>query len=822
MKNIITLLFFLFCSVINVCAQANKTYSIEKMQERIAPQLEVFPQEKIHLHLDRDYYIPGERIWFKAYVVDALTHQSPTYSRYVYVELINSADSLVNRVMIRRDSLGLYHGNIFIGDMVTEGYYTVRAYTRYMENLSEDYFFKKNIRIGSLSAMDTDKKQKNRKRHAKVDYDVSFYPEGGHLLDGDFCRVAFKALNEDGTSESVSGEVVDQSGAYVCDAKTLYAGMGSFSFVPVQGKQYFLKSKNSQGKEKQFKLPAVIRESYALVTSYRGRNHAVSVKKTAGLPKASLYLLIHCGGEVFYFKEWNWKNNLLMFSADILPSGVMQIVLFDREMNPLSERLIFNKNEHHVRLAFSTNKPVYERRDKIVSGLLVTDQEGMPLTGHLSVSVTDDKDITVDSLTTILSTLLLSSELRGSIETPAYYLQDNIQSEAALDLLMMTHGWRRYNIPEVVKGNVEIPEIKFEDAKNRSGKVQSLFLGKPVIGGDVVYFASDGTILQTQTDTLGYFNFGDFDYPDSTHIFIQARNQKGKDRVELVLNEESFPVLKHMPHSTIWNYNGADHPDAETKDDFMKKAEQRAQYDEDIRMIHLKEVEVTAKRIEKKDEARLQYWANSSSDVTIYREQIERRNPLLVTDLLHMIAGVQVAPDGTISIRGQNSIMGRSLPYVLIDGVPIEWPDVMFSIYDSPLESVNIFDVESIDIFKGASAAIFGMRGGGGAISITTRRGTSFDHGEKMSFNHASINPLGYQQPVEFYSPKYDTPEAKNLSNPDYRTTLFWKPDVVLSKEGKASFEFYSSDFQTTYSVVIEGVSTDGKIIRQVGKIVVE
>ena len=115
---------------------------------------------------------------------------------------------------------------------------------------------------------------------------------------------------------------------------------------------------------------------------------------------------------------------------------------------------------------------------------------------------------------------------------------------------------------------------------------------------------------------------------------------------------------------------------------------------------------------------------------------------------------------------------------------------------------------------------MFGVRGFGGAISITTKTGGVGN--KRNEYNATVYTPLGYQKPVEFYSPKYETLESKHLTIPDYRTTIFWKPDTVIADAEEASFEFYTSDFPTTYSVVIEGLTTDGGIIRQVEKIRVE
>jgi len=139
------------------------------------------------------------------------------------------------------------------------------------------------------------------------------------------------------------------------------------------------------------------------------------------------------------------------------------------------------------------------------------------------------------------------------------------------------------------------------------------------------------------------------------------------------------------------------------------------------------------------------------------------------------------------------------------------------------LLTVQITEIDAIDVFRTlAGSGIFGIGiGANMVINITTRLADDEDE-DSFRYNFTTINPLGYQPAVEFYSPKYDTPESKYSSNPDYRTTIFWKPDITVTESGKASFEFYTSDFPTTYSVVIEGISNRGKIIRHVDKIVVE
>ena len=203
---------------------------------------------------------------------------------------------------------------------------------------------------------------------------------------------------------------------------------------------------------------------------------------------------------MLYFSEWAGKQAVSL-PTDDLPAGVIQILLLDGHMNPLSERLVFSSNDAYEQVDFLTDKDAYQVRDKIVATLSLPDSpfgvasryvedfnqapalyeeadsfiprrsETLRQTlSHLSIAVTDDKDVAVDESSTILSSLLLSSELKGYIENPAYYLQDPV----AMDLLMMTHGWRRYNIPEVAKGRPEQPKIPFQEFQEISGRVETV------------------------------------------------------------------------------------------------------------------------------------------------------------------------------------------------------------------------------------------------------------------------------------------------------------------------------------------------------------
>ena len=805
------------------------SYGLEMIEERINAQLEVYPQEKIHLHTDRNFYIPGEKIWFKAYVVDAHSHLYPTYSQYVYVELISPADTLVNRVMVRQED-DMFYGHLPLSELIPEGDYTLRAYTRYMENQGDDYFFKKNIRIENLTSVKNQREQtaeRNRNRRTqtgrtasltdrfKEDFDVSFFPEGGNLLEGIFSKVAFKAINKNGYPETVSGKIVDENGIEITSAETYYVGMGVFNYIPQAGKKYFLKCENDNGVEKQFELPKPHPRAYSLSATWRGKRLMVGIQKSMNAPDISCYLLIHSKGSVLHFSEWDKRYGSVTLMEEQLPAGVIQFVLFDGQMNPLSERLVFNKNDDaSAKVEFHTDKEVYENRDKVVATLSLPDSPfSLPFGegrggafSHFSVAITDDLDIAVDESTTILSSLLLSSELKGYIENPAYYLRDDV----AMDYLMMTHGWRRYNIPEVVKGNFEFPQTPFQISHKISGTVKNLLTGRPVAGSEIIAMMRGGGVSVTSTDRNGFFIFPDAEFPDSATFYIQALNyrriERERHRVKLVVNDESFPALNYALQTPAMVSVTEAEPQVNA---LIEKADQRAMYDDDLRVYHIEEVKITAPRIQKLDEPRLRFWANSSSNQIVRRDDLEKLNLVYLADYLVIFvpgARYQLSSFGNPPTVSWRNIGGRGTPVVFVDGIHREdgW-------------GIPVGVIESIDIFK--SGYQFGMIGANGAISITTRLGNDVP---VIRHNHAVYTPLGYQQPAEFYSPKYDSLEAKQSRIPDLRTTIYWKPDVVISEDGKVSIEFYTSDFRSTYSVVIEGISSDGRIVREVKKIRVE
>ena len=893
----------------------NNIQDIQNIPDRLVSlfqkQLEVFPQEKIYVHTDKPYYISGEKIWFRAYLANAMSHEPVSINRNVYVELINPLDSVIDRVKIRQEE-GAFYGYLSIPEDTPEGNYTLRAYTAFMRNQNESDFFTKTIHIGDpqarlvhtepsftfesnsrvdatfrFSSVKTSEslvpqsvkvsvnggKQMNVKPDDKEttgirfdlpmaskkrilllemtesgklyrqfisvpvpdnDFDVSFYPEGGSIMQGTFCKIAFKAMKSNGQSTDISGIVYDQTGKEIREFHSEHLGMGSFSLRAEKGKSYYAICQIDKGESKRFDLPAAVDSGYALsVNRVKDKMYMTVLKPAGTAPDDELYLLAHTRGMVHFADRWNPEKEYIIYPKQF-PSGVLHLILFDSDLHPVSERLVSINNPDKATVSYQSDKENYAFRSLVKNKVILTDSGGQVLTGSFSVAVTSDQEVQTDSTSNILTQLLLTSDLRGNIENPDYYFQDNNSSSHALDLLMCTQGWRRYNIAELAQGHLAHPLLPVETFPEISGIVNGGLLHKPAKNVEVIAVGYQCDYLEkTKTDKDGRFYFRGIECPDSTQFIVRAVS-KGIIGTELILDKEIFPGRTLLPVVLSPEINSAG-INSSKFEQYVDKAERQYVYEHGVRMIQLPEVQITAQQ--KPLRKSIYYDPPSASDV-ITEERIQKSGATNVFQLLSMLPGVLVTADNNthgfrVSIRGGDAVF-------LLDDEIVEQKNIVLQqkgingqkdiVVQTGINDYlgSISDIEQIEVVKGAATAIFGMRmgvanggSGGGVIAIHTKRGENTKD-NTVALNIKGLKPLGYQQPVEFYAPKYDTPEKRNAQAPDLRTTIYWQPVVQTDSQGEASFEFYTADESTSYTVVIEGLADDGSIIRQEGKLLVK
>jgi len=291
-------------------------------------------------------------------------------------------------------------------------------------------------------------------------------------------------------------------------------------------------------------------------------------------------------------------------------------------------------------------------------------------------------------------------------------------------------------------------------------------------------------------------------------------NQKdqGKDMTELQIDNDTFPEIK-----TSWTETGIpEEKNAPILLDYVAKSDLQYTYENGSRIINLPELEVEAVYKKKTEYKSYNY---SEPDYSVSAEDIEKFRGNDVANLLYTVPGWVVRKvlrtnddrfNGPSSTKDTSPTLTSGLPLLLIDGVERGYAN------RETLNAINIKEIGQLDVIQQPGRlAFFGSRGMNGVISIITKRGKS--HPIPPALNIQSVTPLGYQLPVEFYSPRYDTQESLDDPKPDLRTTLYWKPDVITDDEGNAKLDFYTADDPGTYSVVIEGVSDDGKLIHYRG-----
>jgi hypothetical protein len=768
---------------------AQQSVSSETMAQRFAHIWYHNPQEKVYLHTDKHLYSAGETIWIKSYLVNATTHQPSTKSNYVYVELLDSAMRMKQRVKFRRDGAGAF-GMIKLPADYSPGEYTLRAYTSWMQNAGKEFFFHKKISLGNL--IDT------RSSLAKVldkhklteedpdDFDVQFFAESGTFLTGILQSVAFKAIASNGLSEEIRGTIVNQNNEEVAAFTTAHLGMGKVILMANPGDRFTARVTSSRGKVKQVELPLPVEQGIGLNLSYNRSKINFTIANTTPLPIDSLRLLIHCRGEVILHAALSKYEGQLPES--ILPAGISSFSVIDASNRVWCERLYFSRNFIEPLITMQTDKETYLSREPVELSFMIQKADSTPLPGSFSVSVTDVFHVQHDTINDDLrSYLLLSSDLRGYIESPQHYFNDNsMQTREKTDLLMLTQGWRRFNTAEIALK--QYPENKYfmEVGQAISGKVYNLFK-KPVKGNNVILLNGyKNKIRFATTDSLGQFYFDGIEFPDSTNIMLKAMSKSKIVDVEVVADAEQFPsVPVHLPDYLLGR--------KPISEEYLLASREKYYIDGGMMVIDLSEVTVSAD----KKTASSEYYYSSLADNRLDAKRLADLQGMRVLDILSMLPGVEVNGDN-ISIRGSGK------PLFIINGIETEFAE--------DITYLNVTDVEEIMLFKGPSASIFGSKGGNGAIAFTLKQG--YEAQGKTSSSYAAFKPLGFQNADEFYVPRYDVDSILKAPKRDLRTTVYWNPEVQPDSTGRVSLKFYTADNPNDYRVQLEGLGHNGTICR--------
>jgi hypothetical protein len=845
----------------------------QTIAKRFAREWVSEPQEKVYLQTDKPYYSAGEDIWFKGYVVNAATHIPKTLSQFIYVELIDKSNEVIYRVKIKKDSLG-FAGQIKLKPELSSGSYALRAYTYWMQNATTDFFFQKNIYIGnsiddfvsskisygkttagkipvSISFIDASKNpvagksvdvfqnwnnSQSKKttlltnKEGKInwslnidstdhstkmieasindpgykyknkfflpefysDFDVQFFPESGTMLANNLQLIAFKAIGTDGLSVEVSGKIFTDKNEEISEFSSYNKGMGKFSLEPDSGVNYYAMIKSAKGIEKRFNLPASQSKGIALHLVYNRGKVLYEIKNTTNQPNEAYYLLIHSRGRAIVTQRITEAEGQI--PETILPTGILSFSVIDSIGNTYCERLWFVPRIVTPAITMEADKNVYGKRMPVNLNLKIQSATGKAFEGNFSISVTDSHTVNQDTLSdNIVSNLLLTSDIKGYIEDPASYFSDNlIKTREKQDILMMTQGWRRFNTSDIVKGIQKPSKYYLEGGQALSGKVINLF-NKPAKKCGIIVFSPYKSLIKvSETDSLGRYFIDGIEFPDSTSFALKAKKEKSLTDVEIIPDVDEFPKSSVFIPGQRPEYSTA-------LTEYFQQSKEKYYMDGGMRVVNLEGVTVKAAKINKNVDT---HYYSGMEDAKITSAKLEENPGLTVLDYLSMMAGVQV--------NGQDvSIRGGGAPLFLIDDIEVmDMNDITY---------LNSTDIEEIDLFKGANAAIFGSKGGNGVIAISLKKGV--ERKAETPISMCTVKPLGYQKPSQFYVPKYTVDSIRLKTQNDLRTTIYWNPKLVSDSTGTVHVQFYTADKANNYSVIMEGITNKGEICRYVGMI---
>ncbi|MEP3390769.1 MAG: TonB-dependent receptor plug domain-containing protein [Reichenbachiella sp.] len=764
-------------------------------------------QEKVYLHLDNSQYIAGETIWLKAYVVNATSHLHTQTSKTLYVELIDSARHILDSLELFIEN-GTCRGSLNLAPDIPSGLYRIRAYTQWMRNFDDDLLYRQEFHV--LNTNDsTDSIKKNTKTKGNKKISIDFLPEGGDFLGGIATKVAIRSTDQHGRGKSEKGVIVNQKGQHITSFETNKQGYGLIFFTPIAGDSYYALTAQSQ-----LNLPEVKTTGAVIRATHSHTSNKVMFSVLAkNLDLKGGTLVMHKRGQWLLSQEC--PNNdafAVSINKSDLGSGIINVTFFDKNQIPLTERLIFpNPPSHIPTINIATDQNEYQKRSKV--NLTLSSAKNTVHSASITINPMAESSYKANGRN-IENYLLFTSDLKGKIESPNNYFQESKEAYLALDLVMLTHGWSRFDWVSLLDESQNFSPTYFpEEGLKIVGKASNYYNDKDLKGATLgVSIPSLGVLNETTSlSEDGSFQIDGFSLMDSTSIYLQVyKEQQGKNepyrKASIHLEGINRPDIRPFLNNSV-NPNKALEEKAQTLEQISKL------YFIDENVRELDEVIIKARSLKQEEIAHRTLYTNPSHRMMLDSMKYNQ-GARSIFDLLRNIPGINVTgtfPFQSASFARSNTSIASTAnnaptsangnsPLYVVDGMPAD---------EDLVNSIPLQNVEFIDVLKGPRAAIYGSRVKGGAILIYTRQdGSGYPTDISPEGFYGFIHP-GYHQAKEFYSPRYDTPKDEHRI-PDFRTTLYWNPELTF-ENGKSEMDFYTSDQSGPFTIRLEGILTNGE-----------
>ena len=787
-------LFLGFFSIVAV----GQIHAQNKLDQAIQTLEDKYTQEKVYLLLDKSQYVTGDNIVFKSYVFEGYTRS--TLSTTLFVELYDRDKKLLDkRTVLLKNGEG--DGSIAVKDDLKEDVYYIRAYTPWMENFSQDFNYVRPIPIYNPTSA------QRLTTASTSSWTINASPEGGNLINGISTKVAVRLLSDASTTNDWNGYVIDAAkpSEKLASFNALDQNVALFSFTPKMGAKYQVVVQDKKGNKQTADLPGVLPAGVSLVVTNdaKGINYTVKgINTTDGLKG---YKIVGTIANHLAYRA-NVKNNSPEISSTI-PSkineennGVLQLAVFDDKDNLVAQRLCFIKPK-----SINVGKPdlidlSLTQKPRSFNSFEITPNENY---SHYTVMVRDANDVSTNN-DNILSSLWLTQDFKMPLQAPAQYFSGTSNADA-LDALMISEKWNRFNWNSVISGSV--PSIKYPPQKYLSYKGKLAVNGRPLPNTivNLVFKTEEGdtSFAQFTTDAAGfiYLNEVTIDKPITVYYYLNA--EKGKesqsvpDNLTLILQPTVEPTVftGNLPTTnyTLTSSKVALPPSVANA--ITNKQNKEVMHKDEIQIAA---VNITAKKEDSKAklDKELSSGMFNSINSTVFDFVNENQNAQSYSNIMQWLQG-RVAG---VTVQMDNS--GNSVPYIrgskaalYLDEIPTD---------ASMFNGVSVSDIAMVKVIKGGGLV-------GDAIAVYTRRGNmgSANAGkEKAKDNKTQL--IAYSQPYNFEQPDYSKDVYKKITN-DTRELLYFNPEITEDSGLPARVKFFSNDQSKAYDVTIIGFDKNDK-----------
>ncbi len=742
---------------------------------------EKYPVEKVYLQYDKEAYLAGDHILFKAYVFSGYTLTE--LSTNLYAELYNEGGELLDKTILPlRDGVGA--GSLLLKKTLAEGVYYVRAYTRFQIPFNEPLLYLHQLPVYNPASLKS-------LVPGPVQWTARAYPESGSLIAGVRNKVAIRLSSKGSLPPSWSGTVYekDNPGAPVATFRSINAEVALFQIVPQPQRQYVVALRDAAGNATSLDLPLPATTGVALQTAQDGAFIRCSMVVAGASNRGRKLKLIGQMNNQFVYRATIVPADTFIRASipvDKLGTGIIHFTLFSEREEPLAERLQF------VRAAPMPSVALIP--DTVGVGARAYNRwtVGGDSIGFNSLAVIVEDAQVPQRKESLLSSLWLTNDILRAVHNPAWYfeVEDSVRS-AALDALLISERWKWFQWKTVLQGDLPRSSAGGENYLSYTGTVflnKKLQLNKRI---NLLYLEKDSSLSfqKVMTDSTGTFTVSGLQFKDTVQVYYRLDSKRAASnyiRIEFERLNDFQKLKASLPPSP---FVLVDRPLNDTIPQQLRYAIQTLKNETKIadKYRQLEEVQVRSRGQRGLD--RLNKRLSSPAFTSINERVFDPANS--------RFAGTLSILDWARSyIPGWSSLGAyRGSPVsIFLDEMPID------------ATTAAAISFQDIALVKFTDNSV-GVMGGGPALLLYSKRG---DPASAFYTGMPSTKIVGYRsvpQPLEI---DYRVDQFQSLDR-DERQLLLWNTEAGAEEGTPVEVKFFNNDITKAFRITVMGFDTQGR-----------